>query len=141
MNLPTPGDQLRDHPRLVNKNPLVDELARGADPKTVIPDDAVIVRGGRNYQPHPGNTISAQMGSSVSEAASGLPHGTVRVATAGEIRAAGGVVELDPEEAWEGGPISTWHVGVTEGFQPAFSGQGAANPVDKADRLIPPRSN
>jgi hypothetical protein len=99
MNPPTPGDLLWNHPRLVNKNPLVDELARGADPKTVIPDDAVIVRGGRNYQPQLGNRISAQMGSSVPEAASGLPHGTVRVASAGEIRATGGAVELAPEAA------------------------------------------
>ena len=38
MNHPTPGDPLSNHPRLVNNNPLVDELASGADPKTVIPD-------------------------------------------------------------------------------------------------------
>lgn len=115
MNSAIPGDPLANHPRLVNKNPLVDELAKGADPKTVIPDDTVIVRGGRNYQPQPGEKISAQMGSSVGEAASGLPHGTVRVATAGAIRAAGGTVELIPEDAWKGGPPNTWHVNVTEG--------------------------
>lgn len=138
MNPATPSDPLANHPRLVNKNPLVDELAKGADPKTVIPDDTVIVRGGRNYQPQPGNEISAQMGSDAAEAASGLPHGTVRVATAGQIRAAGGAVELAPEEAWDGGPVNTWHVNVTEGAQPAFPGPGVPNPVGKVDRLIPP---
>ena len=141
MNPATPGDPLANHPRLENKNPLANELARGADPKTVVPDDAVIVRGGKNYQSQPGNIISAQMGSSVPEAAAGLPHGVVRVASAGAIRGAGGEVELAPEPAWEGGPANTWHVNVTEGPQPAFPEQGVPNPVGKEDRLIPPRSD
>jgi len=138
--MPAPSDPLANHPRLVRKNPFVEALAKGADPRTVIPDHTVIVRGGRNYQHQPGSPISAQMGSDVAEAASGLPHGTIRVATAGEIRAAGGVVELVPEAAWEGGPVNTWHVGVTEGARPAFPGEGVPSPVPKVDRLIPPRS-
>lgn len=52
MNPATPGDPLANHPRLANKNPLANDLARGADPKTVVPDDAVIVRGGKNYHPN-----------------------------------------------------------------------------------------
>jgi hypothetical protein len=138
MNPATPSNPLANHPRLVNKNPLADALAKGADPRTVIPDAAVIVRGGQNYQPHPGAVISAQMGANTEDAASGLPHGTIRIATAGEIRAAGGAVELDPEPAWKGGPVNTWHVKVTEGSQPAFPGQHIRNPVGKGDRLIPP---
>jgi hypothetical protein len=137
MNPATPSNPLANHPRLVNKNPLVEALAKGADPRTVVPDEAVIVRGGQIYQPHPGDVVSAQMGSTIAEGASGLPHGTVRVAAAGDIRAAGGVVELDPEPAWKGGPVNTWHVNVTEGARPAFPEQVVPNPVDKPDRLIP----
>jgi len=138
--MPTPSDPLANHPRLVNRTPLAEVLARGADPRTVIPDDAAIVRGGRNYQHQPGNVISAQMGSKAAEAASGLPHATIRVATAGDIRAAGGAVELSPEDAWEGGPVNTWHVNVTEGPRPAFPELGVASPVPRQDRLSPPRS-
>ena len=131
---------LASHPRITHVNPLVEQLAAGADPKTVVPDHTVIVRGGQNYEPQPGDIISAQMGADVPDAASGLPHGTIRVATAGAIRAAGGTVELDPEPVHRGGPVNTWHVNVTEGPQPAFPIAGIANPVPKSGRLIPPRS-
>ena len=104
----------------------------------VIPDDAIIVRGGRQYAAKPGDVMSAQMGSSVSEAASGLPHGTVRTTTAGKIRAAGGTVALVPEPAWPGGPLNTWHVNVTEGAAPVFPADGIPNPVAANDRLKPP---
>jgi hypothetical protein len=113
----------------------VDRLNAGADPKAVVPDDAIIVRGGRNYQHQEGNVISAQMGSSIEDAASGLPHGTVRATTAGAIRAAGGAVELMPEPAWEGGPDNTWHVNVTEGPNPVFPRDGTPNPVPSPGRL------
>lgn len=83
--------------------------------------------------------ISAQMGWSVEEAAAGLPHGTVRTTTAGEIRAAGGTVELRPEPAWEGGPMNTWHVNVTEGPVPAFPEEDRPNPVPGQGRLKLPR--
>jgi hypothetical protein len=136
-----PSNPLANHPRIANTNPLVDELEAGANPKTVVPDDAVIVRGGKEYQPEPGNIISSQMDlTSVSDAASGLPHGTIRVTTAGEIRATGGTVELIPEPAWEGGPINTWHVNVTEGSEPAFPSETVANPAAAKARLKPPAS-
>jgi hypothetical protein len=128
---------ISQHPRIANPNPLVKQLEAGANPKTVVPDSAIIVRGGQTYAPQPGNVISAQMGSSAADAAAGLPHGTVRVTTAGEIRAAGGTVELVPEAAYPGGPINTWHVNITEGANPAFPAQGTAGPVPKAQRLIP----
>jgi hypothetical protein len=128
---------ISQHPRLANPNPLVRLLEAGANPKTVVPDSAIIVRGGRAYTHQPGSILSAQMGSSAAEAAAGLPHGTVRVTTAGEIRAAGGTVELVPEAAYPGGPMNTWHVNVTEGANPAFSAQATYSPVPKAQRLIP----
>jgi hypothetical protein len=129
---------MASHPRITNVNPLIQQLAAGADPRTVIADDTPIVRGGRNYQPTPGDVHSAQMGWDIATAASGLPHGTIRANTAGEIRAVGGTVELAPEPAWEGGPINTWHVDVTEGPQPAFPAEGSPNPVKSADRLKRP---
>jgi hypothetical protein len=140
MRVPAASGPLASHPRIANTNPLVEQLATGADPKTVVPDHTVIVRGGQNYVPQPGDIISAQMGADISDAASGLPHGTIRTATAGAIRAAGGTVELAPEPVHRGGPVNTWHVNVTEGPQPAFPGDGIANPVPKPRRLIPPRS-
>ena len=53
------------------------------------------------------------------EAAAGLPHGTIQLTTAGEIRAAGGTVELVPEAAYPGGPLNTWHVSITAVVNPA----------------------
>jgi hypothetical protein len=129
---------ISQHPRIANPNPLVKQLEGGADPRAVVPDSAVIVRGGKAYTPQPGNILSAQMGASVAEAAAGLPHGTIRVTTAGEIRAAGGTVELVPEPAYLGGPVNTWHVNVTEGANPVFPAQGVANPVLGQERLKPP---
>jgi hypothetical protein len=126
------------HPRIANSNPLAKQLAAGADPRTVSPDETPIVRGGQTYNPNPGDVYSAQMGTDVPEAASGLPHGMIRVTRAGEIRAAGGTVELAPEPAWDGGPINTWHVNVTEGSRAAFPKDGIPNPVQGPDRLKRP---
>jgi hypothetical protein len=128
-----------NHPRLLISNPLVEAVKAGADPQSVIPDDAIIVRGGKAYQPRPGNIVSAQMGTDAKSAASGLPHGSVRITTAGEIRAAGGTVKLAPEPAWRGGPLNTWHVNVTEGLQPAFPQEEGANPVPTEERLRRPK--
>ena len=86
--------------------------------------------------------ISTQMGPSLDDGASGLPHGTVRTVravTAGEIRTTGGSVELRPEPAWEGGPMNTWHVNVTEGPDPVFPEEGMPNPVPAQGRLKLPR--
>jgi hypothetical protein len=125
------------HPRIVNANPLAAQVAAGADPATVIPDNTVIVIGGQQYQHQPGRTISGQMGATATEASSGLPHGQIRVTTAGEIRAAGGTVTLAPEEAGPGGPVNTWHVNVTEGPQSAFPEQTVGN-VPTSQRLRQP---
>jgi hypothetical protein len=128
---------ISQHPRIANPNPLAKLLEAGADAKTVVPDSAIIVRGGQAYTHQPGSILSAQMGSSATEAAAGLPHGTVRITTAGAIRAAGGTVELAPEAVYPGGPLNTWHVNITEGVSPAFPAHGSPNPVPKAQRLIP----
>jgi hypothetical protein len=79
------------------------------------------------------------MGSSIEDAASGLPHGTVRATIAGDIRSAGGTIELMPERAWEGGPDNTWHVNVTEGPRPVFPGEAMPTPVPSQRRLKLPK--
>jgi hypothetical protein len=69
-----------------------------------IPDDALVVRGGRNLPAdvrrgtatHPsgvtGISVECDVGHSVEELAADLPHGQVGVTTVGAIRAAGGDV-------------------------------------------------
>lgn len=69
-----------------------------------IPDDAVVVRGGRNLpedirrgtRTHPsgvtGVSVECAEGMSVRDLAAALPHGQVGVTTVGAIRAAGGEV-------------------------------------------------
>ncbi len=90
-----------------------------------IPDEAVVVRGGRNLpadlrrgtQTHPsgvtGVSVECREGMSVGELAVAVPHGQVGVTTVGAVRAAGGevvrtsgrsaqhatLVGLSPEEA------------------------------------------
>lgn len=127
---------IQKHPRIVNQNPLVKAIEAGADPKLVVPDSAIIVRGGQEYVHQTGKTISAQMGSTAAEAASGLPHGSVRVTTAGEIRAAGGTVELIPEAVIPNGPINTWHVDITPGANPVFPTAHTTSPAPKQDRIV-----
>jgi hypothetical protein len=69
-----------------------------------IPDDALVVRGGRNQpedlrrgmRTHPsgvtGASVECAEGLSVEELAAGLPHGQIGATTVGAIRAAGGDV-------------------------------------------------
>ena len=72
-------------------------VRNGVDPKAVVPDDIVIVHGGAGATVPLGKTISGAAGKNLEEAAAAVPHGTIRVTTAGAIRARGGVVEWDPE--------------------------------------------
>jgi hypothetical protein len=90
-----------------------------------IPDEAVVVRGGRNLpadlrrgtNTHPcgvtGASVECTEGMSVEELAAAIPHGQIGVTTVGAIRAAGGdvvrtsgrgphhatLIGLSPEEA------------------------------------------
>lgn len=69
-----------------------------------IPDEALVVRGGRNLpddlrrgsQTHPagvtGASVECREGLSVEELAANVPHGQVGVTTVGAVRAAGGEV-------------------------------------------------
>ena len=71
---------------------------------TIIPDEALVVRGGRNLPEdirrgmgtHPsgitGISVECAVGSLVVELASGIPHGQVGITTVAEVRQAGGDV-------------------------------------------------
>ncbi|MEH2305141.1 flavoredoxin [Nostoc sp.] len=71
---------------------------------TIIPDEALVVRGGRNsledirrgIGTHPsgitGISVECAVGSSVAELASSIPHGQIGVTTVGKVRQAGGDV-------------------------------------------------
>src|ERR1700682_3647140 len=92
---------------------LAEAVRNGADPKAVVPDDYVVVRGGTKPIPVPGRSFSAVVGPTLEGATGAVPHGQLRATTAGEIRRQGGVVEYLAEHS----PHSTLneqHVHVTE---------------------------
>lgn len=98
-----------------------------------VPDDYVIVRGGQSPMPGPGEEFSGAMGETLDEAAAGVPHGSLRVTTAGEIRANGGTVEYAPEPTADGATNFN-HVNVSLGEEDPFS-EIQSNPVAKASRM------
>ncbi|QSQ18952.1 RHS repeat-associated core domain-containing protein [Pyxidicoccus parkwayensis] len=79
-----------------------------------VPDSYTVVRGGSSPMPEPGQVFSGSQGATLEEAAAGVPHGTIRTTTAGEIRASGGRVEVAPEPT-RSGTINPRHVNVCEG--------------------------
>jgi len=109
-------------------------LQQGANPATVVPDPYAVVRGGQAPMPAAGTTFSGSMGATVSDAAAGVPHGTIRSTTAGAVREQGGSVVLAPE-ATRSGAINQSHVNVTEGSSPTVFGPPAPNPVPKSERV------
>lgn len=119
-------------------SPCGDEFARrvaaGADPKLVIPDDYIIVRGGSNPVSFPGQPFSAAVGPSLHEAAAAVPHGQIRVSTVGEIRARGGVVEWSPERS-RYGTLNQQHANVTEAGPTVFPAPAQSNPVPRLLRI------
>lgn len=100
-----------------------------------VPDSHYVVRGGEGPLPPRGEPFSGAHGPTPEDAASGVPHGTVRDTTAGAIRQTGGTVVSKPEPAYAGGPINPRHVNITEGpGSSTFSGP-KANPVSKSGRV------
>lgn len=108
-------------------------VASGADPATVVPDDFVVVRGGTKPLPPAATPFSAAVGPSVADAGCALPHGQLRVTTAGAVRAAGGEVVWVPEYSPRG-TMNLQHVHVTEGPASTFS-ELTVNPVGRKDRI------
>jgi hypothetical protein len=112
---------------------LAEAVRKGADPKQVVPDTFLVVRGGRNPVEPPGTTFSAAVGPTVEAAAAALPHGQIRVATAGAIRARGGIVEWAPEVSRHG-TVNQQHVNVTEAGATSFS-ELQTNPLPRQKRV------
>jgi RHS repeat-associated protein len=100
-----------------------------------VPDDYIVVRGGQSPMPGPGDVFSGSIGPTVGDAGAAVPHGSIRVTTAGEIRAAGGTVDYAPEVG-PGGEVNYNHVNVTLGNSDPFS-ELEANPVAKGGRMTP----
>jgi hypothetical protein len=99
-----------------------------------VPDDTVIVRGGQGDFPGAGTRFSGAMGRSVTDAGGAVPDGSIRVTTAGAIRAAGGTVEYAPDEG-RNGWMNYKHVNVTLGGGNPFS-EVRSNPVPRGGRMI-----
>ena len=104
------------------------------DSLTAVPDENIVVRGGQSEVPPTGTTFSGAHGATLEEAASGVPHGTVRETTAGQIRAEGGTVELRPEPT-RSGTMNDRHVNITEGGTKTSFGDSKPNPVPRKDRI------
>lgn len=90
-----------------------------------VPDDFIVVRGGMGDVPPPGKVFSGAAGSTLEEAASGVPHGQIRSTTAGAIRAGGGTVRHAPELT-RSGVLNERHCPFGELFP---------NPVPKSGRV------
>lgn len=95
----------------------------------------MIVRGGQSEMPAAGELFSGSHGQSLEEAAAGVPHGTIRSTTAGEIRAGGGTVEYAPEYNGRVGATNYQHVNVTTGEGSSPFSEPFANPVPKSGRF------
>ena len=65
-------------------------VAAGADPAAVVPNGYAVAFGGTLPIPPAGSPFSAAVGPTPADAAAAVPHGQVRLTTAGTIRTAGG---------------------------------------------------
>ena len=113
---------------------LADAVNRGGDPKTVVPDSYIIAHGGTGSIPPSGSKFSGSAGPTLEAATCAVPHGHLRVATAGAIRAQGGTV------VWEL-QLSRWltpnpqHVNVVESGTPTAFSELIPNPVPRKDHI------
>jgi hypothetical protein len=104
----------------------------GADPKTVVPDEFVVVRGGTKPLPPLGAMFSATVGPTLEAAAAAVPHGRIRATTAGVVRRNGGMVMWKAETSPHG-TLNEQHAHVIE-HGPSFS-EPQLNPVPKYQRI------
>jgi len=100
---------------------------------TTVADEAIVVRGGTGPMPTPGTIFSGSYGATLEEAASGVPHGTIRSTTAGAVRSGGGAVDAVPELT-RSGVLNTRHVNIIEGRGPTTFSQPFPNPVPRGGR-------
>ena len=100
-----------------------------------VADSTTIVRGGQSDVPVAGETFSGSQGATLDQAAAGVPHGTIRSTTAGQIRAGGGTVEHAPEFNSKVGRTNNQHVDVCVGPGSCPFGSAQQNPVPKSRRF------
>jgi hypothetical protein len=112
---------------------LADDVRKGADPLVVVPDDFFVVRGGTTPAPDPGVPFSASTGPTLEAAACAVPHGTIRLTTAGNIRHKGGKVMWVPETSPHGSG-NRQHVEIIEAGSTEFL-LPMQNTVPKRDRI------
>lgn len=108
-------------------------VRNGADPKEVVPNGFAVVRGGGSPLQPSGTMFSGAAGPTLEAAASAVPHGRIRVSTAGAIRAEGGTVEWAPERSRHG-TVNQQHVNITEQVPGRFS-LLRPNPVTRRERI------
>lgn len=129
--------------RVTIGNPIVQQAAiavatEGAgtvlEGAAALSEEMIVVRGGMSELPAAGEVFSGAAGNTLEEAAAGVPHGTIRTSTVGEIRAGGGTVELKPELS-RGGVLNERHVDICMGGGPCPFGEPVPNPVPKAGRI------
>ena len=125
--------------KVLSDSPSPPSTSQGADAGELhapgdVQNSTVIVRGGASEAPPGGTTYSGSQGTTVAEAARGVPHGQIRTTTVSAIRAAGGKVEVAPEPM-KSGAINGQHVNITEAPGTSSLGELQPNPVPKPDRL------
>ncbi len=112
---------------------LASAVAAGTDPALVVPDDYMVIHGGTQPLPLPGTVLSATVGPTIEAAAAALPHGQIRVALTGAIRANGGTVTWAPETSRHH-TVNRQHVNVVEHGKSCFSGL-QRNPIPRKSRI------
>ena len=133
----SPGDPPFDEPFLVARaQPTGSEcsLSPFICEEPHVPDGATVVRGGTTPVPPAGEVFSGSAGSTLEDAAQGVPHGTIRSTTAGQIRKAGGTVRSAPELT-RAGNMNAKHVNIYLGRGTCLFGRPQQNPVPKAGRI------
>jgi hypothetical protein len=108
---------------------LANAVRRGADPKSVVPDEYIVVRGGLKPVPSIGTVFSAVVGPTLAAAGAAVPNGNLRATTARAIRRLGGVVERIEEHSSHG-TLNRQHVHIIETSSSCFS-EPKPNPVKK----------
>ena len=118
-------------------HPCGDELrqrvAIGADPRTVVPDEYFVVKGGTLPIPIDGGVFSGTVGPTIEAAACAVPHGQIRLSQVVAIRNAGGVVVWEPETS-KHKTINHQHVNIIEVGPTSFSVL-QVNPNPRANRI------
>ncbi len=112
---------------------LAKAVRNGADPRTVVPDDFFVVRGGIKPIPDPATVFSAAVGPTFEAAASAVPNNQICVTTVGKIRSTGGSVQWQAEDSRRG-TLNEQHVHVIEYGVTSFS-DPQPNPVAKQLRI------